>query len=144
MSKSLDEMFDHPCRNVCSGWQQGYEKGLSDSVAVGLCPACGSSFYLKDFRVFYDQTLSEKVDSIRSLELMIKLWEKRNAEYVREIEVLKAKLKIAVDALAFISKGFGIALAIGSDGTPHVTRHPDPQEKAIAALKQITEVEGEK
>jgi hypothetical protein len=30
----LDEQdFNHPCKGVCSGWKQGYEKGLGDYVA---------------------------------------------------------------------------------------------------------------
>lgn len=24
---SLDELFDHPCKETCSGWKQGYDKG---------------------------------------------------------------------------------------------------------------------
>ena len=23
--------FDHPCRQTCSGWQQGFERGVSDT-----------------------------------------------------------------------------------------------------------------
>jgi hypothetical protein len=35
MDKKLDEMFDHPCKGTCSGWQQGYDKGFS---AVKVLP----------------------------------------------------------------------------------------------------------
>jgi RNA:NAD 2'-phosphotransferase (TPT1/KptA family) len=24
--------FDHPCRETCSGWQQGWERGNSDTI----------------------------------------------------------------------------------------------------------------
>lgn len=27
MSDKPEEDFDHPCKNTCSGWLQGYEKG---------------------------------------------------------------------------------------------------------------------
>lgn len=54
-----------------------------------------------------------------------------------KIELLEKQNKIMRDALEFISKGFGIALAVAQDGCPIVTRHPDPQEKAIAVLKEI-------
>ncbi len=23
--------FDHPCKQTCSGWQQGYERGMADA-----------------------------------------------------------------------------------------------------------------
>lgn len=26
--KILEAGFDHPCKTTCSGWQQGYERGL--------------------------------------------------------------------------------------------------------------------
>jgi hypothetical protein len=63
-----------------------------------------------------------------SLKAMINLWQDRNAHNVREIEVLKAKLIIAVDAL--------------TDTTFSVDRRTSGIAKG--ALKQITEVEGEK
>lgn len=25
--KTIDEMFDHPCRDTCSGWKHGFDKG---------------------------------------------------------------------------------------------------------------------
>lgn len=27
--KELADMFDHPCKQTCSGWKQGYEKGYA-------------------------------------------------------------------------------------------------------------------
>lgn len=28
--KIMEAGFDHPCRQTCSGWQQGYDRGMSD------------------------------------------------------------------------------------------------------------------
>ena len=27
--------MNHPCKGVCSGWQQGYERGKEEAVKVG-------------------------------------------------------------------------------------------------------------
>jgi hypothetical protein len=40
--------LDHPCKNTCSGWRQGYDKGLSqmqeqaDKIKVKLYKAIGA------------------------------------------------------------------------------------------------------
>lgn len=26
---SIEEKFDHPCKQTCSGWKQGFEKGVA-------------------------------------------------------------------------------------------------------------------
>lgn len=30
-AETTDVVLDHPCKNTCSGWQQGYERGLKAS-----------------------------------------------------------------------------------------------------------------
>ena len=33
--------LDHPCRNTCSGWKQGYEKGLAEKdMEIGRLSKC--------------------------------------------------------------------------------------------------------
>lgn len=29
---TMPKEFDHPCRDICSGWKQGYEKGQQDKI----------------------------------------------------------------------------------------------------------------
>lgn len=31
MSKALEAGFDHPCRETCSGWKQGKERGVFET-----------------------------------------------------------------------------------------------------------------
>jgi hypothetical protein len=31
-----DKKMDHPCKETCSGWKQGYQNGLSEKVALRL------------------------------------------------------------------------------------------------------------
>jgi hypothetical protein len=103
MSKSLDEMFDHPCKQTCSGWQQAYEKGSRQA---------NMEISNMEDKLYHT---SRKIDEL-------------NYELGHEIKALKAKLQIAVDAL--------------TDTTFSVDRRTSGIAKG--ALKQITEVEGEK
>lgn len=29
---TAEEKFDHPCKQTCSGWRQGYERGLAEQA----------------------------------------------------------------------------------------------------------------
>ena len=33
MKKIMDAGFDHPCKQTCSGWKQGYERGKIEGTA---------------------------------------------------------------------------------------------------------------
>lgn len=34
--KIMKQGFDHPCRDTCSGWRQGYERGIMEREEVGV------------------------------------------------------------------------------------------------------------
>lgn len=44
LSKEIEADFDHPCKQTCSGWRQGYEKGFAECLKLshGLVEALES------------------------------------------------------------------------------------------------------
>jgi hypothetical protein len=34
--KEIDDAFDHPCKETCSGWKQGFERGAHHAARLGL------------------------------------------------------------------------------------------------------------
>jgi len=105
--------------------------GAVNAFVNGVCHNCKKEWLMETSASNMTTICITKDDQIESLSAMIKLWEERNADNVREIEVLKAKLQIAVDALDYYAKE-------AEESYDYF------DSKAHRALKQITEVEGEK
>jgi hypothetical protein len=91
-----------------------------------------------------------------SLKAMINLWQERNAENVREIEVLKAKLQLTESRLNFVLKNQHIKFfqddasykggwiySVNDSLKGYYKSVECAVDAAMQALKQITEVEGE-
>jgi hypothetical protein len=117
MSKSLDEMFDHPCKQTCSGWKQGFEKG-SRQTNMEISNIEDKLYHT-----------SRKIDEL-------------NYELGHEIKVLKARLEIAADALKFYSVATHAILKDKDKETLDGGLYLQVGKRARQALKQITEVEG--
>ncbi len=102
-------------------------------------------------KVMFDecQLVNDLKHENNSLKAMIKLWEERNAESVKEIEYLESACfskdkdieKLKIDYMDLKAK-----LTIAVDALIDTTFSVDRRTSGIAkgALKQITEVEGKK
>ena len=135
MSRSLD-----PCAQ--------HEKVMCDECQ--LVDELAQKWWLENRNEVFSQTEAFKAGfelgrneanaEIDSLKAMIKLWEERNSENVREIEVLKAKLEIA--------KRYFILIRIppiekAKTAYEYQALWERSRNDADEALKQITEVEGD-
>lgn len=82
--KMLEMGFDHPCKDTCSGWQQGYDRGhLTARSQMHGCPSCGEQFAYGDSIVTYqEQVLMDKAIVGDALE-------KERAKSARLLEAIK-------------------------------------------------------
>ena len=113
--------------------------GAVNAFVNGVCHNCKKEWLMETSASNMTTICITKDDQIESLSAMIKLWEERNADNVREIEVLKAKLEIA--------KRYFILIRIppiekAKTAYEYQALWERSRNDADEALKQITEVEG--
>lgn len=69
MSKFLSSGFDHPCKQTCSGWQQGRERGWCDIVRTAEFKAIKTS--IKSLRDTENFNKNEFCDHVLKMILSI-------------------------------------------------------------------------
>ncbi len=119
----MEAGFDHPCRETCSGWKQGYQRGCLDQLHIGQqhtdrvrAELNGHIQNLKSDLDTLKRTLADYEHENETIkEMKAELAEARGeiTQYetatisnrnlaVEKIQSLRAQLKIAVDALMLI------------------------------------------